>query len=85
MSISFRIKSHTETSGVEVVEIIENEMVVGVIYPTEKGIKLVSAHIEEVVDDRKPVDWPPIPAVLVTFNPGPYEIRGNELVKLPVH
>ncbi len=96
MAVEFRIKPHSIYTNIQVVEILIDGQTAGVIYPMrDKGIKLVSAHIEmekmeiekdfagEVVKDDGSRDWPPIPAVLITFNPSPYTIIGNKIVKLP--
>ena len=93
MAVDFRITNHSIFPGVHIVEIIIDGKVAGVIYPLhEKGVKLVSAHIEktetekdfsgEVIEDNGSESWPPIPSVLVTFNPSPYVIEGNKIVKL---
>ncbi len=94
MAVEFRIKPHSICADIQVVEILIDGQTVGVMYPMrDKGIKLVSAHMEmekteiekdfagEVVKDDGSRDWPPIPAVLITFNPSPYTIIGNKIVK----
>jgi len=94
MAIDFRIAPHSIFPNIRIVEILVDGEVAGVIYPAgEKGIKLVSAHIEattveegfggEVIEDDGRRSWPPIPAVLIQFNPSPYLIQGNRIVKLP--
>lgn len=96
MAIDFRIVPHGVLPGVRIVEVLVNGGVAGVIYPAgEKEIKLVSAHVSEsrtedefageVVHDDGTTSWPPIPSFLVRFDPSPYEIRGNKIVKLPIH
>jgi hypothetical protein len=93
MAVEFKIKPHSIYANIQVVEIFIDGQTAGVMYPTrDKGIKLVSAHMEkteiekdfagEVVKDDGSRDWPPIPAVLITFNPSPYTIIGNKIVKL---
>lgn len=92
MAVSFRLAEHSIYPGVQVVEVLVGGEVVGAIYPRgDKGIMLVSAHIEskeieegftgEVIEDARRV-WPPIPALVITFNPSPYTIRGGKVVKL---
>ena len=94
MMTDFRIVPHSIFPKIGIVEIIVDGEVAGVIYPAgEKGIKLVSAHIEniaieeglggKIIKDDGHKSWPPIPAVLIQFNPSPYLIQGNQIVKLP--
>ena len=92
MAVSFRLAEHSIHRGVQIVEILVDGETAVAIYPRgDKGIMLVSAHIEdketeegfvgEVVEDARRV-WPPIPAFVITFNPSPYTIRGGKVVKL---
>ena len=96
MAISFRIARHSVWSGVEVVEILENGAVVGVMYPQlNKTVKVVSAHIENqerdndfagnVVFDDGTASCPPIPSITIKFNPSPYRIVGNRIVRERLH
>lgn len=91
--VDFRIKPHSIYPNIRVVEILIDGKVAAMIYPLgEKGIKLVSAHIEEtakeegfvgeVIEDDGSRTWPSIPAVLVTFNPSPYVIIGGKIIKI---
>ena len=93
MTVSFRMGRHSIKPGVGIVEILVDGEVVGAIYPTgEKGIKIVSAHIEKtkteegfagkVVEDDGAKSWPPIPAVLITFELRFYSIIVCRIVKL---
>lgn len=82
MAVEFRITRHTFYSDISIVEILIDKKVCGVIYPLEKGIKLVSAHIEKVIEDDGSCSQPPIPAVFIDFNPRPYKIIGNKIVRL---
>jgi len=91
--ITFRKKPHRYRAGIEIVEVLEDNEVIGAIYPTEDGIKIVSAHISKNTVDKdfageaiafdNPTSFPPIPSVNIAFEPGPYEIRGGKVVKLP--
>ncbi len=83
MAISFKIETHSVKPGVQIVEVLEDDKVIATIYPEEKGVKIVSAHIADIFEDKKPSAFPPIPSITVTFNPGPYTIVGGETVKLP--
>ncbi|MFA5714961.1 MAG: hypothetical protein WC998_04440 [Candidatus Paceibacterota bacterium] len=79
----------------EAVEILSDDgNVIGVRYSTEtdKEIKIVSAHISqtttenqfagEVLEDNGIDSWPPIPAVIIKFDPSPYIIMGNQIIKV---
>ena len=84
MAVTFQVNPHSVKSGVQVVEILIDGKMVATIYPDEeKGVKLVSAHMEEVFQDDGSRSVPPIPAVLITFNPQPYTIEGHRIVKHP--
>lgn len=94
MAIDFRIGKHSIRPGIRIVEILVDGKVAGVIYPAgEKRMRLVSAHITdsalepdfagEVVKDDGSLSYPPIPALVVTFSPSAYFIRGNRIVKIP--
>lgn len=92
MAIDFRIGEHSVRPGVRIVEILVDGKTAGVIYPDDTTIKIVSAHMGEmsvetdftgeVVKDDGSQGWPPIPSVLITFNPSPYVIVGNRIVKI---
>jgi len=85
MAGTFEVKPHSIKHGVQVAEILMDGEMVATIYPDgEKGIKLVSAHMEGVVQDDGSRSMPPIPAVLITFDPQPYTIEGNRIVKHPI-
>jgi hypothetical protein len=90
--INFRIVPHTLRPNTSVVEVLVDGNVAAVIYQDgEKGIKLVSAHIKEtnkddgfldrlVIDDGSS-SFPPFPAVKIQFDPCPYTIIGNKIVR----
>ncbi len=93
MAVRFKIQSHSELPGVDIVEILVDEEVVGVIYPhEEKGIKVISAHFSaidhdegfdgDVVIDSGKSSWPPIPAVFITLDPQAWYIAGGEIKKV---
>jgi len=80
MAVSFRIQQHS-IRDVEIVEILVNGVVAGVIYPTgPKRISLVSAHIEssqtdadfagDIIEDDGSHSMPPIPALHVQLDSG---------------
>ena len=90
--ISFRIAKNTERPGFELVEILLDGKFCAAIYPQpDKSIKLVSAHFagdlvengfpDGVVMDNGNTDFPPIPAVIIRFNPRPYTITRNGIVR----
>ena len=84
MAVTFEVREHSLKRGVSIVEIKMEGEVVAAIYPDEpKGIKVVSAHIKQVQQDDGARSIPPIPAVLIKFDPQPYEIRRGRIVKLP--
>lgn len=94
MPISFRIAEHQVHRGVQIVELLLEGDVIGVIYPhEEQAIRIASAHVSEralepgfageVVAEDPARAWPPIPSFLVRFDPSPYEIVGNRIVKHP--
>lgn len=91
MAITFRIAKHSRRPGVELVEILLNNEVVGTIYPdTERdGIIVVSAHFSEknipedfdgeIIEDNGEGSFPPIPSVRMTFKPRRYVIRHGKI------
>lgn len=93
MTTTFRLKQHTVLPDIQVVEILVQGEVAGVIYPTEDGIRLVSAHVVEsktedgfageVLADDNADRWPPIPSFDVTFRVSPYTIVGNTIIRIP--
>ena len=84
MSVEFQVKQHVLKPGVQVVEVLLDDNVVATLYPDgEKGVKIVSAHIEEVIEDDGTTSFPPIPAIFVKFNPQPYIIQEGRFVRIP--
>ena len=93
MAISFNVTQHSVFPSMPIVEILIDGKVAGVVYPAgEKQIKVISVHIEkteteegfagEVTDVKGEGGGPPIPAFTIKFNPAPYTIRGNKIIKL---
>lgn len=84
MAIQFRVMPHSRRPGVQIAELLLDGQMVATIYPDgEKGIKLVSAHMEKVQQDDGSISNPPIPHVLISFDPQPYTIEGGRIVKHP--
>lgn len=94
MAVTFRLTEHSVHKDTKIVEVLVDGKVAGVMYPHEnKGIKIVSAHIEEktvdkdfageVTTDDGIANWLPIPSVTIRFNPSPYTIVGGRIVKSP--
>ena len=82
--ISFRLAKHS-AKPVQIVEILLQGAVVGVIYPATEGIKIVSAHMEKIFSNDGVGQFPPIPSMEIVFNPRPYRIEGGRLVKEDIH
>lgn len=88
----FRITQHTTTANKEIVEILIDGEVAGAIYPTEEGIKIVSAHFKGVgteEDFSQHVSfedgskaYPPIPTIKIILDPERYTISNGKIVKL---
>ena len=70
LPFSFRLADHDIKPGVRLVEIIQNGEVVRAIYPTERGIKIVSRYLMDDPASAVKIDrskLPPIPAVLINL------------------
>jgi hypothetical protein len=55
-----QLVKHTNKPGVALVEIWDGDAMVGAIYPTERGVKIVSKHFDPakelvVVDSTQPI------------------------------
>lgn len=64
----FRLADHRDKPGVKLVEIIQNGEVVGAVYPTETGLKIVSRYLLADPETAVEIDrskLPPIPAILI--------------------
>lgn len=94
MAVSFRLARHSILSGASIVEILVDGEVAGVVYPAgEKTVRVISAHIKEVSEEEDfsgevlendgTGNWPPIPHVEIQFDPSPYVISGDRVVRLP--
>jgi len=89
MAIGFHLREHS-IRRTKIIEVLLDGVVVGAIYPMEKGIKVVSAHFSDekipedfegkIIEDDGSTSWPPIPSFEVSFNPRKYMIVGNKLV-----
>ncbi|MFH0805451.1 MAG: hypothetical protein V1901_00995 [Patescibacteria group bacterium] len=67
---SLRITEHTIKRGTKLVEILQDGEVVGAVYPTERGIKIVSRYLLENPESAIEIErdkLPPIPAVLINL------------------
>lgn len=85
MPIEFLVRDHDILPGRQVVEVQLDGNQVAVIFPEgEKGIKIVSAHIDEaygVVENDGTRDLPPVPHVSLWFNPRKYHFEDGKLVR----
>lgn len=82
--LKFSIAQHKHIPGVLLVEVHDESGCIAAIYPSgEKGLKLVSAHISKTEVEDGSGTVPPIPSVMIEFDPQPWEIRDGKLVKLP--
>jgi hypothetical protein len=88
--VTFRIAEHSYKPGLEVVEVLVDDKVVGVVFPEEENkIKIISAHFSEKevpkdfdgeVIEGKESDI--VPAIHITFKPRKYTIIGKRIVYL---
>jgi hypothetical protein len=65
---TFRIADHSKKPGIKICEIIQKNEVVGAIYPTKKGIKVVSRYLLEDPESKITIDrdkLPSIPAIVI--------------------
>jgi len=89
--ITVRPARHSIT-GAHIVEVLKDGIVVGVVYPTDVGIKIVSAHMTEiaedpdfagdVIQDDGRSSFPPIPSIQITFKPSPYIITPEGIKRI---
>jgi len=91
MPVTFRMAEHSIRPGLKIVEMVLGNDVVGAIYsdPERDGIMIVSAHFSErdipdnfdgeVIMDNGENDFPPIPAVKITFKPRRYIIVDGKI------
>lgn len=54
----FNIVEHKLKRGVQVVEVREETEVLCTIYPSEKGIRIISRHFKELREEKAP--YPPV-------------------------
>ena len=88
MAVDFRLAQHS-LLGTKIVEVLMDGIVVGAIYPSSRGIKIVSAHFFEkevpkdfdgqIIEDDGSQSFPPIPSFEISFNPRHYVILGNKI------
>lgn len=85
MPIEFLVRDHDVLPDRQVVEVQLDGKPIAVIYPEEeKGINIVSAHIDEahgVVVNDGTGDLPPIPHISLWFNPRKYHFEDGKLVR----
>lgn len=82
--INFRLVEYSIREGVRVVEIMTDGVFSAAIYPDgEKGIKIVSAHFDDIKIDSGEEKFLQIPSVNIKFNPVPYAIIDGRIVKIP--
>lgn len=85
MAINFTLRPHGLKPGVWTTEVLLDGEMVAIIYPDEdRGIKIISAHIDGahgVVEDDGTGDQPPIPHVSMRFDPRPYTITDGKLIR----
>lgn len=93
MAFELRAKPHTLIRNRTVIEILQDGEVCGVIYPSDTGVKIVSAHFGGEIDIRTRFPTgismddgrhsnPPIPHVTIDFEVQPYRIAGGRIVKI---
>jgi len=51
--ITFRVAEHSKESGVKVIECLKEGKVVATLFPTDKGMKILSEHVIAVRDPEK--------------------------------
>ena len=84
MSVEFRLRPYSLILGTRIVEIlIDGETIASIYTDGENGIIFVSAHIKDVVRDDESKKIPPIPVILIDFDPQPYTIEDGKIVKQP--
>lgn len=85
MPIEFLVRDHDILPGRQVVEVQLDGTQVAVIFPEgEKGIKIISPHIDEgygVIEDDGTGDEPQIPHIALRFNPRRYHFEDGKLVR----
>jgi hypothetical protein len=63
--IDFRLVDHKIKKGEKLIEIWEGENFIGSIYPTEKGIKIVSKHFINSPEAAIKIDKTALSAILI--------------------
>ncbi len=67
---TLKMETHEYRQGTQMVEIWDGDTLMGAIYPTERGVKVVSKFIVSDPEGAIKIDrskLPPIPAILVNL------------------
>jgi len=68
----FRIAEHLHKPGQKLIEVWNEGNLMGTIYPTERGIKVISKHIADDPQGAIVIEKsPPIPAILIRLTKRP--------------
>lgn len=85
MTISFRIAKHTLT-GEDLVEVLHDGNVCACIYQDNPdGVRIMSAHFREIAKGHPRIEYDGdaggIPSLTVRFDPRPYRMVDNKIVR----
>jgi hypothetical protein len=81
-SLRFDVEAHKFVSQRRVVTIGDGVTTIATLAECgPKRVRLISAHMEAVNQCDGIGQWPPIPHVDITFDPRPYRIEGDRLVR----
>ena len=96
MPITFRVVLHSIFPHMSIVEILKDGAVCAVIYPDNGAfdVKIVSAHFagdlaegdtfpRGIKMENRGNQYPPIPCIRINFDPRPYRILDNCIVREP--
>jgi predicted RNA-binding Zn-ribbon protein involved in translation (DUF1610 family) len=97
MTMTFRVSEHTIRPGVQVLEILHDGMVCGILVPHDdypNVVRLISAHLlgagesegvaPHIIISDNIGERAPIPTVAFIFDPGPYIIDGGRIVRTAI-
>jgi hypothetical protein len=75
--ITFRLAKHSLSDAVAIVEVLHDGKVCCAIYPSlsGRGLRIISAHFDELLYDHGSKSRPAIPELIVTFDRQPYMQR----------